>query len=95
MCCASKSRVNAIHRAVKYLYGKVKIGMPVFMDDTAAVGTADNIRKRIQNCRRMEIEKKIIYGLKKTKYVVINMGKEQEEVIEERVKEGIVKETDI
>ena len=32
----------------------------------------------------MEIEKKIIYGLKKTKYMVINTGKEPEEVIEER-----------
>ena len=43
----------------------------------------------------MEIEKKMIYGLKKTKYMVINTGKEPEEVIEERVKEGIVQETDI
>ena len=32
----------------------------------------------------------MIYGLKKTKYMVINMGKEPEEVIEERVKERIV-----
>ena len=63
---------------VKYQYGKVEIGMSVFMDDIAAVGTADNIRKGIQNCRRMEIEKKMIYGLKKTKYMVINTGKEPE-----------------
>ena len=68
--------------------------MPVFMDNIAAVGTADNIRKGIQNCRRMEIEKKMIYELKKTKYMVINTGKEPEEIIE-RVKEGIVQETDI
>ena len=89
MCCASTSRVNEIQEAVKYQYGKVKIGMPVFMDDIAAVGTAENIRKGIQNCRRMETEKKMIYGLKKTKYTVINTGNEPEEVIEERVKEGI------
>ena len=37
----------------------------------------------------METENKMIYGFKKTKYMVINMGKEPEEVIEERVKEGI------
>ena len=43
---------------VKYQYDKVEIGIPVFMDDIAAVGTAENIRKAIQNCRRMEIEKK-------------------------------------
>ena len=95
MCCTSTSRVNEIQEAVKYRYGKVEIGIPVFMDDIAAVGTADNIRKGIQNCRRMEIEKKMIYGLKKTKYMVINTVIEPQEVIEERVKEGTVQQTDI
>ena len=65
--------------------------MPVFMDDIAAVGTADNIRKGIQNCRRMDIEKKMIYELKKTKYMVINTGKKPEEVIQEMIVEGIFK----
>ena len=60
--------------------------MSVFMDDIAAIEKADDIRKGIQNGRRMEIEKKMMYGLKKTKYMVINAGKESEEVIEERVK---------
>ena len=86
MCCVPTSGVNEIQEAKKYQYGKVEIGMPVFMDDIAGVGTADNIRKRIENCRRMEIEKKMIYGLKKTKYMVINTRKEPEEVIEERAK---------
>ena len=95
MCCASTSRVNTIQESVKYQYGKVEIDMPVFMDDIAAVGKADDIRKGIQNCRRMEIEKKMIYGLKKTKYMVINTGKKPGEVIEERIKEEIVQETDI
>ena len=58
MCCASTSRVNVIQEAVKYRYGKVEIGMPVFMDDIAAVGTADNIRKGKRNYKRMEIVKK-------------------------------------
>ena len=95
MCYVSTSRVNTIRESVKYQYGKVEIGMPVFMDDIAAVGKADGIRKGIQNCRRMEIEKKMIYGLKKTKYMVINTGKKPGEVIEERIKEEIVQETDI
>ena len=68
---------HAIQEVVKYQYGKVEIGMPVFVDDIAAVGTADDIRKGIQNCRRMEIEKKLICGLKKPKYMVINMVKNQ------------------
>ena len=65
------------------------------MGDIATVGTVHNIRRRIQNCRRMEIEKKKIYGLKKTKYMVINTRKEPEEAIEERVKEEIVQKTNI
>ena len=65
MCCASTSRVNAIQESVKYQHGKVEIGMPVFMGDIAAVGKADDIRKGIQNCTRMEIEEKVTHGLKK------------------------------
>ena len=45
MCCASASRVNTIQDSVKYQYGKVEIGMPVFMDDIAVVRKADDIRK--------------------------------------------------
>ena len=80
VCCASASRINVIQEAVKYQYGQVEICMLVlvFMDDIAAVGTADDIRKRIRNCRRMEIKMKIIYGLKKTKYMIINTRKEPE-----------------
>ena len=65
MCCASTSIVKEIQEAVKYQYGKVEIGMPVLMDDIAAVGTGHNVRKRIENRRKMEIEKKMIYWLKK------------------------------
>ena len=75
MYCVSTSRVNEILEAVKYQYGKVEIGVPVFMDDIAAEGTADNMRKGIQNCIRIKIEKKMMYGLKKTKYMVINTRK--------------------
>ena len=41
----------------------------------------------------MEIEGKVIYELKKTKYMAINTGKQPEEEIEERVKVGIALET--
>ena len=44
-CCASTSRVNEIQETVKYQYGKVKIDMSVFIDNIAAVGTADSTRK--------------------------------------------------
>ena len=58
MCCASTSRVNEIQEVVKYQYGKVEIGMPVFMDDIAAIGIADNIRKGIQNLEEWKLERK-------------------------------------
>ena len=78
---------------MKYQYGKVETGMSVFMDDTAAAGTADtnNIGKGIQNCRRMEIENHI--QIKENWINGHQHGKEPERVIEERVKEGIVQAT--
>ena len=63
--------------------------MPVFMDDIAAVGTADNTEYRIEE-EWSGIETKMMYGLQKTKYMVINTGKKPQEVIEEGVKWGIV-----
>ena len=75
MCCISTSRVNATQEAVIYWYSKVETDMPIFIDDITAADTADNIRKAIQNYRKMEIEKKMKYGLKKTKHTVINKEK--------------------
>ena len=76
--CSSTSKVNKIKEAVKYQYGKVEIGMSVFMDLIAAVITPDNIRKGIQSCKRMDIEEIAIYRLKETKYMGISTGKENQ-----------------
>ena len=85
MCCAETSTVNSIGEEVKYSYGKINIGMPVFMDDIATAGKAEHIRKGIKNCARMEREKKISFGLKKTKYMIVKTGREEE--INETVKQ--------
>ena len=69
---------------MKYQYGNVEIGMSVFVDGIVVVGTADNIRKGIQNCGRIETEWKVIHELKKTKYMVMNTGKQREEAIKKR-----------
>ena len=69
-------------------YGETLIGMPIFMDDIAAIGGAEDIRKGIRNCRKMEIEKKMEYGLTKTNIVVIKTGKGITEKIEEEVRAG-------
>ena len=73
-CCAETSTVKSIREELKYRYGKINIGMPVFMDDIATSGKAEHIRKDINNCARMEKEKKLSFDLKKTKYVIVKAG---------------------
>ena len=92
MCCAETSAVNNIGEEVKYSYGKRNIGMPVFIDDIATAGTVEHIRKGINSYVRMEKEKKISFGLKKPKYMIVKTGREEE--INERVKAGRIQRTD-
>ena len=91
MCCAETSAVNSIGQ-VKYSYGKINIGMPVFMDDIATAGKAEHIRKSTNNCARMEKENKISFDLKKTKYMIVKTGREEE--VNETVKAGRIQRTD-
>ena len=35
MCCTETLTVNSIGEEVKYRYGKINIGMPVFIDDNS------------------------------------------------------------
>ena len=44
MCCAETSTVNSTGE-VKYRYGKINIGMPIFMDDMATAGKAEHVRQ--------------------------------------------------
>ena len=92
MCCAETSTVNSIGEEVKYRYGKINVGMPVFMDDIATAGKAEHIRKGINNCARMEKEKKISFGLKKTKYMIVKTGREEKK-LNETVQAGRIKRT--
>ena len=47
MCCAETSTVNNIGEEVKYRYGKINIGMPVFMDVIATKGKTEHVRQGI------------------------------------------------
>ena len=95
MCCAETSAVNSIgEEEIKYSYGKINVGMPVFMDDIATAGKAEHIRKGIKNCAKMDKEKKISFGSKKTKYMIVKTGREKEEEINETVKAGRIQRTD-
>ena len=94
MCCVITARVNDIREKVYCKYGDTEIGMPVFMDDIAAIGEAEQIRKGIRNCRKMETLKKFEYGLKKTKIMIVRTGQGKKEQIQKRVQQGTVVETD-
>ena len=91
LCVLKHPQFTALEK--KYRYGKINIGMPVFMDDIATAGKAEHIRKGIKNCARMEKEKKISFGLKKTKYMIVKTGREEEE-INETVKAGRIQGKD-
>ena len=94
MCCASTEKVNEIGEKVIWKYGNTEIGMPVFMDGIAVISDAEAIKKGIRNCRKMETEKKIHYGLQKTKYITIIAEREKQKQIEEEIKEGKIEEVD-
>ena len=93
MCCAETFTVDRIGEEVKYRYGEINIGMPVFMDDIATAGKTEHIKKGINNCARMEKKKKISFGLEKTKYMIVKTGREEED-INETVKAGRIQRID-
>ena len=59
---------------------------------TATAGKAEHIMKGINNCARIEKEKKISFGLEKAKYMIVRTGREEE--INETVKAGRIQRTD-
>ena len=94
MCCATASKVNNVGETVQYSCGKIDIGMSVYIDDIAAKGGIAEVRKGIRNCVKMEKEKKMRYGLKETKNIMVKTEKEREEIVQENVKSGTVRKTE-
>ena len=82
MSCATTSKVNKIGETVQYSYGKTGIGMLIYIDDIAAAEGIAEIRKGIRNCTKMEKEKKMRYGLKKTTYMMVKTEKDREEIVQ-------------
>ena len=48
------------------------------MDGIATTDKAEHVRKGINHCVRMEKEEKRTFGLKKTKYMIVKAGPEEE-----------------
>ncbi len=95
LCCVETDKINDVGEDQERSIDGGVIGILVFVDDVMSVGTAEDARKCIRNLHIMEILKKFTYGLKKTKFMVINTGKEDTEEIWEQVKEGHVEECEI
>ena len=93
MCCVTIAKVNDVGEKVDYKYGEVEIGMSIYMDDISVAAGPEEVKKGIKKCTRMEVEKKMKYGLNKTKYMVVKTGKEKEEDISEQVKAGNILRT--
>ena len=81
LCCATTSRVKNIGETVQYSYGTVDNGMSVYMDDMAAAAGIAEIRKEIRSCDKMEKEMEMRYGLKKTNFMMVKIGKERKEIV--------------
>ena len=92
LCCVETDQINSIGESQMRPFGNQVLGILVFVDDVMSAGTAEDARKCIRNLQVMEVLKKFTYGLKKTNFMVIDTGKEQTEIIDEKVKEGLVKE---
>ena len=51
MPCAITAKITKIgEKVICNLYGNIEIGIPIFMDDIAAIRNADTIRKGIRKC---------------------------------------------
>ena len=70
------------------------MGILGYVDDILGGDKAEAVRKTIRKMRQLEKEKKYTFGIEKTKYTVMETGKEEEEEIEEEVERGKVEKTD-
>lgn len=59
------AKVNKISEKIEVKDGEVEIGMPVFMNNIAVTGGLENVREGIKHCKKMKIETRMEYGMKK------------------------------
>ena len=65
----------------------------MFVDDIATIVSLEQVQRDIRNCARMEVEKKLKSGLRRTKYMIVK-SREKEKVISEKVKSGVIKKVE-
>lgn len=78
---------------MQYSYIKIDIRISIYMNGMAAVKRIGNIEKGIRDCAKIEKERKIMSELKKTKYMILNTGKEKGKMV--NAKSRTVQKTEI
>ena len=68
----------------------LEIHAPVYVDEILGVGSNKTIEKTIWNTKKLEEEKKFRFNRKKSKYMVMNTGREKEEPVCGEVKDRMI-----
>ena len=61
--------------------------MSMYVDNTSVAGGQEEVKQGTKKCGRVEVEMKLKYSLRKTKYMVIMTSKKEDD-ISEQVKTG-------
>ena len=91
LCCISTEKVNSIQHVVSTsLTPEMTIGAPVYVDDILGIGSVETVERVIRNTREMEVQKKFRFSKKKSKYMMINTGRDKTKEVNECVNDGVV-----
>ena len=78
LCCISTEKVNSIQHVVSALLTpEMTIGAPVYVDDILGIGSLETVERVIRNTREMKVQKKLRFCKKKSKYMMINTGRDK------------------
>ena len=92
LCCANTGKVNLMSSQESYcLTPNINLQSLVFVDDILGGGSTSVVKGVEKNLQHLEEEKGFTFGIKKTNYMAINTGREKEEKLDLKVKEGIIK----
>lgn len=95
LCCISTQKINnRIEPLQTRITPELTIGAPVYVDDILAMGSKDTVEAAIRNTRMLEERKKFKFNRTKSKYMVINTGRETEVAVNESVKDGVIEKID-
>ena len=94
LCCISTEKVNSIQHVLSTsLTPEMTIGAPVYVDNILGIGSVETVERVVRNTREMEVQKKFRFSKKKSKYMMINIGRDKTKEVNECVNDGVVDRT--